>query len=155
LTNSVYRATNFDEGRVAAIKVVFLTESTTERERKALDREMRIHGALDNEFILNFMDAVIVDNTNQPQKYIPGVYMLLELAGGGDLFDKIGASMTNAPDKLCWLTELRILVPNVGIDADVAQHYFVQLASGVVCRALAPASSVLIPSRRIIYTNRV
>jgi serine/threonine-protein kinase Chk1 len=86
----VFRATNFDEGRVAALKVVFINERTTERERKALDREMRIHGALDNEYIINFMDAVIVENSNRPQKYIPGVYMLLELAGGGDLFDKIG-----------------------------------------------------------------
>ncbi|EKM52927.1 uncharacterized protein PHACADRAFT_175408 [Phanerochaete carnosa HHB-10118-sp] len=50
-------------------------------------------------------------NDDGQPKYHPGYYMLLEIAGGGDLFDKI------EPDK--------------GVGIDVAQHYFRQLAAGV------------------------
>jgi serine/threonine-protein kinase Chk1 len=88
--SSVYRAANLSAGTVAAVKVVLITAQTTELERKALDREMRIHGALDHVNILHFIDAVVVDGSTRSQ-YIPAVYMLLELAAGGDLFDKIGA----------------------------------------------------------------
>lgn len=44
--------------------------------------------------------------------YVPGIYMLLEFAGGGDLFDKIAA--------------------DVGVQEDVAQLYFNQLVAGMV-----------------------
>lgn len=80
-------ATHFEEKRTAAVKVVYLTARTSEAERKALDREMRIHGALHDDNILQFMDAVVVEKAT---KYVPAVYMLLEMAAGGDLFDKIG-----------------------------------------------------------------
>ena len=40
--------------------------------------------------VLEFFNAVIVENETKA-KYFPAVYMLLELASGGDLFDKIGA----------------------------------------------------------------
>jgi serine/threonine protein kinase len=88
----VYRATHFEKERSAAVKLVLLTEKTTDVERQTLEREMRIHQALKCANVIEFMDAVIVDNKG-PQKitYVPGVYMLLELAGAGDLFDKIGA----------------------------------------------------------------
>lgn len=33
-----------------------------------------------------------VVETKHRNQYLPGIYMLLELAGGGDLFDKIGTS---------------------------------------------------------------
>lgn len=50
---------------------------------------MRIHSALKHENILEFINAVIVE-LKHADKYVPGFYMLLEFAGGGDLFDKIG-----------------------------------------------------------------
>ena len=50
---------------------------------------MRVHAALKHEHVLEFLNAVIVDLKHK-QTYIPGIYMLLEFAGGGDLFDKIG-----------------------------------------------------------------
>jgi serine/threonine-protein kinase CHEK1 len=112
----VYRATNYDVQRVAAVKLVLLTEQTKDAERQTLEREMRIHQALKHTNVIEFMDAVIVDNRS-PQKspYLPGVYMLLELAGAGDLFDKIA--------------------PDVGIESDMAHFYFCQLCAGVVCSA--------------------
>ena len=50
---------------------------------------MRVHAALKHEHVLEFLNAVVVDLKHK-QTYIPGIYMLLEFAGGGDLFDKIG-----------------------------------------------------------------
>jgi serine/threonine-protein kinase Chk1 len=71
--------------------VVTLTPKTGQAERKAIDKEMRVHAALKHGNVLEFLTAVIVEpGTESP--YIPAIYMLLEFAAGGDLFDKIGAS---------------------------------------------------------------
>lgn len=86
---SVFKAVNIPEHRVAACKFIALTEETTETERKTVEKEMRVHAALKHEHVLEFLNAVIVDLKHK-QTYIPGIYMLLEFAGGGDLFDKIG-----------------------------------------------------------------
>ena len=51
---------------------------------------MRVHSSLKHRHVLEFLNAVIVE-TKHKAVYIPGVYMLVEYAGGGDLFDKIGA----------------------------------------------------------------
>lgn len=50
---------------------------------------MRVHQALKHVNVLEFMNASIVE-LEHAEKYPPGFYMLLELAAGGDLFDKIG-----------------------------------------------------------------
>ena len=51
---------------------------------------MRVHAALKHKHILEFLTAATVEpGTVSP--YIPAIYMLLEFAAGGDLFDKIGA----------------------------------------------------------------
>ena len=89
LLYSVFRAVNVSEHRVAACKLITLTEQTTATERKTIEKEMRVHAALKHEHILEFLNAVVVDLKHK-QSYIPGYYMLLEFAGGGDLFDKIG-----------------------------------------------------------------
>jgi serine/threonine-protein kinase CHEK1 len=91
---------------------------------------MRIHGALDNEYVIQFIDAVVVENNRRVQKFIPAVYMLLEFAGGGDLFDKIGGSFNAILNANMILKSTP--VPDVGVDSDIAQHYFTQLVSGVV-----------------------
>jgi serine/threonine-protein kinase Chk1 len=75
--------------RVAACKVIVLTPETSEKERKTIEKEMRIHAQLKHSNILEFLDAAVVELKHQ-QHFIPGFYMLLELAAGGDLFDKIG-----------------------------------------------------------------
>ena len=85
----VFQAVNTEDHRVAACKVVTLTPKTTQPERKALDKEMRVHAALKHTNVLEFLTAVVVESgTNSP--YVPAIYMLLEFATGGDLFDKIG-----------------------------------------------------------------
>ena len=89
LLHRVYRAVNVEDHRVAACKMVTLTDETTETERKTLDKEMRVHTALKHDNVLEFYSAYIVE-PNKPSPYHPGIYMLLEMAAGGDLFDKIG-----------------------------------------------------------------
>lgn len=88
-SSSVFKAVNIPEHRVAACKLVTLTEQTTPTERKTVEKEMRVHAALKHEHVLEFINAVVVDLKHK-QTYVPGIYMLLEFAGGGDLFDKIG-----------------------------------------------------------------
>jgi hypothetical protein len=85
----VFEAVNFDDHRVAACKVILITESTTEKDRKNVEKEMRVHSALKHEHVLEFLNAVVVEMKHKAV-YIPGIYMLVEYAGGGDLFDKIG-----------------------------------------------------------------
>lgn len=76
---------------MAACKLVQITEHTTEKDRKTVEREMKIHSALKHKNILEFLNAAVVE-LKYKAHYVPGIYMLLELAAGGDLFDKIGAS---------------------------------------------------------------
>ncbi|KAJ3516678.1 hypothetical protein NMY22_g14148 [Coprinellus aureogranulatus] len=108
--STVYRAVNLPEHRVAACKVIYFTPSTTPSDRKTYDKEMRVHAALKHVNVLEFLNAVVVE-AKHGKVYYPGVYMLLELAAGGDLFDKI------APDK--------------GVSDDLAHYYFTQLLSGI------------------------
>lgn len=123
---SVYRAVNIEEHRVAACKLVKLTEETTDKDRKNVEKEMRVHAALKQVHVLEFLNAVVVELKHK-LLYVPGIYMLLEFAGGGDLFDKIAA--------------------DVGVDDEVAQLYFNQLVAGMVRRSLA--------SMDVIQTFRV
>ncbi|TFK24326.1 CAMK/CAMKL/CHK1 protein kinase [Coprinopsis marcescibilis] len=108
--SNVFKAIDFTHHRAAACKHIPLTLQTTDKERKTLDKEMRIHAALDHVHVLKFVNAVIVEVRHR-ELYWPGYYMLLELAGGGDLFDKI------APDR--------------GVEDDTAHHFFGQLIAGM------------------------
>ena len=85
----VFRAIHFEDHRVAACKVVALTPETKPYDRKMIEKEIQVHSALKHPNVLEFMNAVIVE-ANGRSRYHPGIYMLLELAAGGDLFDKIG-----------------------------------------------------------------
>ncbi|EDR04712.1 uncharacterized protein LACBIDRAFT_304059 [Laccaria bicolor S238N-H82] len=108
--STVYRAVNFEDHRVAACKLVLLTPSTSEKERKNIEKEMRVHAALKHANVLEFLNAVVVEQKHR-DVYVPGIYMLLELAAGGDLFDKIA--------------------PDVGVGDQVAHYYFNQLLAGM------------------------
>ena len=90
--DSVFRAVNISEHRVAACKLILLTETTSDKGRKNVEKEMRVHSALKHQHVLEFLNAVVVELKHKAT-YVPGIYMLLEFAGGGDLFDKIGASL--------------------------------------------------------------
>ncbi|KAF8439085.1 kinase-like domain-containing protein [Boletus edulis BED1] len=108
--SSVFRAVDIENQRVAACKLIYVTDDTTEKERKTVDREMKIHAALKHRNVLEFISAVVVE-PKYKHHYVPGIYMLLEFAAGGDLFDKIA--------------------PDVGTGEDVAHLYFKQLVDGM------------------------
>ncbi|KAF8992340.1 CAMK/CAMKL/CHK1 protein kinase [Cyathus striatus] len=108
--STVFRAVNTEEHRIAACKHILMTENTTIKERKTVEKEMRIHATLRHEYILEFINGVVVE-VKHKHIYEPGFYMLMELAAGGDLFDKIA--------------------PDVGVGEEVAQHYFNQLIAGM------------------------
>lgn len=108
--SEVYRAINYSIGAVEACKVVYLTPETTVTQRKELDKEVRVQSALKHTNVLSLLDRLIVD-PGQDERYIAGVYMLMEFAAGGDLFDKIA--------------------PDVGVDEDVAHLFLTQLVAGV------------------------
>lgn len=55
-----------------------------------LKKEVQVHRAMTHEYILKFLDWETHDLESRSKGYIPGLYILLELASGGDLFDKIG-----------------------------------------------------------------
>lgn len=108
--SSVFKAVNIENHQVAACKVIFIKEQTTEKERIAVEKEMKIHRLLKHKHILEFLHAAVVERKYR-DRYVPGIYMILELAAGGDLFDKIA--------------------PDVGIGEDVAHYYFGQLLAGM------------------------
>lgn len=88
----VFRAVNFEDHRVAACKLVSLSPEASEKDRKIVDKEMRVHSALKHINVLEFINASVVE-PGHGHRYVPGIYMLLEFAAGGDLFDKIGRSI--------------------------------------------------------------
>ncbi|KAK2467496.1 hypothetical protein APHAL10511_000351 [Amanita phalloides] len=108
--STVYRAVNISDHRVAACKLIVLTPQTTEKERKTIEKEIRIHAALKHENVLEFFTAAVVESGGK-HDYVPGIYIMMELAAGGDLFDKIA--------------------PDVGVGDDIAHFYFNQLLSGI------------------------
>ncbi|KZT53445.1 CAMK/CAMKL/CHK1 protein kinase [Calocera cornea HHB12733] len=106
----VFRATNAELRASAACKVVLITPETTPQQRKELEKEIKVHSILKDDNVLEFLAASVVEE-NGKTRWIPAYYMLMELAAGGDLFDKIA--------------------PDVGVDHDMAQHYFNELVSGL------------------------
>ncbi|KAK1223365.1 Chk1 protein kinase [Marasmius sp. AFHP31] len=110
--STVYRAVNTAENKVAACKYIRLTGQTTPKERKDAEKEMRIHSQLKHRHVLEFYAAAVLEpGSSKAMNYLPGFYMMLELAAGGDLFDKIA--------------------PDVGVSDEVAHLYFNQLVDGM------------------------
>ncbi|GAA5886823.1 hypothetical protein JCM16303_005718 [Sporobolomyces ruberrimus] len=113
--SSIYRALHTAKQTFAALKVVpFPLQQQAELEAKAkqLVREMRIHETLKHKNILQLFggetrQAVKVKHVEWPM----GLYMILDLADGGDLFDKIA--------------------PDVGVEEEIAHFFFRQLVSGL------------------------
>lgn len=108
--STVFRAVHYQDQTVAACKHIVIRDTTTEKERKTVDKEMRIHANLKHINILEFINAVVVEMKHRAS-YFPGYYILLEFAAGGDLFDKIA--------------------PEVGVDEEIAHLYFNQLVEGI------------------------
>jgi serine/threonine-protein kinase Chk1 len=94
LTPSVFRAIDDARSTVAACKVVNLFISPTlghgVPNAKELQKEVQVHKSLSHDYILKFIHHELVPQEREAEGEVPGLYMLLELAVGGDLFDKIG-----------------------------------------------------------------
>lgn len=79
--------------QVAACKVIAITPNMLRRDMQAIDTELKVHSALKHKHVLNFIGAAKLSREKASVGgYLPAYYMLMEIAAGGDLFDKIGAS---------------------------------------------------------------
>ena len=78
---------------MAACKVVAITPQFTDWQMKSMEKECRVHSALKHKHILELLGAAKL-SIEQAQRggYLPAWYLLMEMAAGGDLFDKIGRS---------------------------------------------------------------
>lgn len=84
----VYLGINPATDSLAAVKVINLTTPAAGRpSRKELEKEVKVHRMMKHQYVLEFIDAVLVEEGSD---YVPGLFMLLEYAQMGDLFDKIG-----------------------------------------------------------------
>lgn len=93
-----------------------------------------MHANLKNDYILQFINAVIVEwndpiNASGKVPYYPAYYILLELAAGGDLFDKIGKWFFGPTRQV---PDVSRIAPDVGLPDQVAHHYFLQMLAGLV-----------------------
>ncbi|WFD27160.1 non-specific serine/threonine protein kinase [Malassezia nana] len=98
----------------AAVKVVSYVSTTNRQpiDRRALQKEVQIHSILKHKNVLAFLGSVeYAVGSSAPSHYVRGLYIVLELCAGGDLFDKIA--------------------PDVGVDEDLAHLYFTQLMAGL------------------------
>ena len=87
----VYQAVHPETHAIAACKVVTITPDFSEWQMKSIDKECKVHNALKHKHILEMLGAAKL-SIEQAQRggYLPAYYLLLEMAAGGDLFDKIG-----------------------------------------------------------------
>ncbi|RDX49474.1 CAMK/CAMKL/CHK1 protein kinase [Lentinus brumalis] len=110
--STVYQAVHPGNHRVAACKVVTITPDFSEWQMKSIDKECRVHSALKHKHILELIGAAKLSIEQAARGgYLPAFYLLMEMAAGGDLFDKI--------------------VPDVGINEDIAHFYFCQMIAGL------------------------
>ncbi|GAA5938566.1 uncharacterized protein JCM15063_005356 [Sporobolomyces koalae] len=113
--SQIYRALHATTLSFAALKVVPLPvheQAQLDAKAKQLVREMRIHETLKHRNILQLFGGETRQSvTVGPTVWPTGLYMILDLADGGDLFDKIA--------------------PDVGVEEEIAHFYFRQLISGL------------------------
>ncbi|KAF9521194.1 hypothetical protein BS47DRAFT_1335310 [Hydnum rufescens UP504] len=128
--SKVFRAYDYSISMVAACKVVALNSSVTQSQRKDLHKEIKVHSQLRHKNILDFYGSLVIEDDGKSE-YVPAVYMVLELASAGDLFDKIA--------------------PDYGVDEHLAHYFFNQLIDalcfihgiGVCHRDLKPENVLL------------
>ncbi len=100
----VYQAVHPGNHRVAACKVVTITPDFSEWQMKSIDKECRVHSALKHKHILELIGAAKLSIEQAARGgYLPAFYLLMEMAAGGDLFDKIGETI------LRWLAATRLM----------------------------------------------
>ncbi|KAF5357572.1 hypothetical protein D9757_013018 [Collybiopsis confluens] len=127
----VFRAVNIPEHRVAACKVILLTDQSTDKDRKIIDKELKIHSILKHIHVLEYIGAVTVE-PKYKDHYIPGIYILLELAAGVICSTKLvrvwpfSFDSHTANRSLCLFE-----APDLGVGDEVAHLYFNQLLDGM------------------------
>lgn len=97
----VYRAVNYSSNEFAACKVVPILQQTwTANAKKELFKEIKVHSQLKHAHVLEFLGSETYEDNEETtaKAIIPAVYMLLEMAAAGDLFDKIGSSHRRVAD---------------------------------------------------------
>ncbi|KAJ3765068.1 kinase-like domain-containing protein, partial [Lentinula raphanica] len=67
----VFRAVNLAESSAAACKLILITAETTDKERKTIDKETRIHSILKHMYVLEPIGAVTVE-WKYKEMYVPG-----------------------------------------------------------------------------------
>lgn len=101
----MYFALNEEEDRDAACKFINLFGTGDERgaaqTRKELEKEVKVHRKMMHASILEFIDVELVEPN---PLYADGLFILLELAINGDLFDKIGSSSASSLDGIVLTT---------------------------------------------------
>ncbi|PWN46204.1 Pkinase-domain-containing protein [Ceraceosorus guamensis] len=122
----VFKALNASatKHRLAAVKLVHYvapsSQSTRKQhppDRRALQKEVQVHALLRHENVLEFIAAKEIgvgkDSATlaRERNWVAGLYMVLEFAEGGDLFDKIP--------------------PDQGVEEDLAHFYFMQLIAAL------------------------
>ena len=65
---------------VVACTLIKLTEGTSEKNRKSVEKEMQIRATLKHTKVLQFLNAVV--ELKHQATYVPGIYMLLESEEG-------------------------------------------------------------------------
>ncbi|KAH9939294.1 CAMK/CAMKL/CHK1 protein kinase [Epithele typhae] len=109
----VYKAINTNTNQVAACKVISITSEMGSLQMNAIDKEIKIHTALKYRHILELIGAAKLSPEQAARGgYHPAYYLLMEIAAGGDLFDKIA--------------------PDVGLKENIAHWYFTQMMKGLI-----------------------
>lgn len=114
----------------------------------AIDRESKVHSALKHRHILELIGAAKLSPEQAARGgYLPAYYLLMEMAAGGDLFDKIGKWPRTYV--MSALIHMNVSVPDVGINEEIAHWYFCQMLAGLVrafvsCKAYVTHLSLLV-----------
>ena len=124
--------------------MVAINDQLNDWTRQAIERETKVHSALKHKHILELIGAAKLTPEQAARGgYFPAYYLLMEMAAGGDLFDKIRASYASVLSGEC-LTFSFAAEPDVGINEDVAHWYFCQMLAGLVSlHARKPENTML------------
>lgn len=129
--HSVYKAHNPDTGSIRACKVLVVSSPQTAREKLDYDNECSVHERLKHPHIIElFFTGVATAEDVPDETWLPGYYLIMEMASGGDLFQKIRTCGMAATGRISY--RLPCTTIESGIHIDVARSYFKQLLEGIV-----------------------